>query len=257
MKRLAKALVFFDLDGTLLQADKSVLPEVVQAIHAMRVNGVEPAIATGRNVFEVQYVLDATGIDTIVAANGSYVQAHGRVVHQTLLDPQVVIKFNAYCAAHQDPVGWYNQSGFALSAQNEDTIANYQLLQLNAQVDPDWYADHHVNFMFVFERDQDDTLPQLFPELSMVRNNPRGLDVMQQGVTKMSGIRQLLSQHDFVDIPTYAFGDAQNDLPMFAGVDHPIAMGNGQAETKKQAEFITSANDDHGIVNGLKHFNLI
>lgn len=111
--------------------------------------------------------------------------------------------------------------------------------------------------MFVFERDQDDTLPQLFPELSMVRNNPRGLDVMQQGVTKMSGIRQLLSQPDFVDIPTYAFGDAQNDLPMFAGVDHPIAMGNGQAENKKQAEFITTANDDHGIVNGLKHFNLI
>ncbi|WP_125708142.1 Cof-type HAD-IIB family hydrolase [Lacticaseibacillus porcinae] len=254
---MAKAIVFFDLDGTLLQADKSVLPEVSDAIQKLRANGVEPAIATGRNVFEVQYVLDATGIDTIVSANGSYVQAHGRVVHQTLLDPQVVLKFNAYAAEHNDPVGWYNQSGFALSAENADTKANYQLLHLDAHVDADWYMTHPVNFMFVFERNQDHTLPQMFPALSMVRNNPRGLDVMQAGVTKMSGIRQLLSHRDFVDIPTYAFGDAQNDLPMFAGVDHPIAMGNGQAATKKQAEFVTTANDDHGIVNGLKHFNLL
>lgn len=254
---MAKALVFFDLDGTLLQADKSVTAEVVAAIKALRQHDVVPAIATGRNVFEVQYVLDATGINTIVAANGSYVQAHGQAVAQTRLDRQTVTQFNAYAKAHHDPVGWYNQAGFALSAANADTKANYQLLQLDAHVEPDWYQTHPVNFMFVFERDQDMILPPKFPQLSMVRNNPRGLDVMAQGVTKMSGIKQLLAQPGFRGVTTYAFGDAENDLPMFAGVDHAIAMGNGQPAAKQQAEYVTSANDDHGIVNGLKHFGLI
>lgn len=257
MLRVTKAVVFFDLDGTLLQADKSVTPEVVAAIAQLRAHDVEPAIATGRNVFEIQYVLDQTGIDTIVAANGSYVQAHGQAVAQTVLDPQIVTRFNTYAAAHHDPVGWYNQAGFALSAANADTKANYQLLQLDAQVVPDWYTQHPVNFMFIFERDQDAQLPPVFPELSMVRNNPRGLDVMQQGVTKMSGLHQLLAQPAFAHAETFAFGDAENDLPMFQGVDHAIAMGNGQPQAKALAEFVTTANDDHGIVNGLRHFQLI
>lgn len=94
-------------------------------------------------------------------------------------------------------------------------------------------------------------------ELTFFRQTPYSIDVIGPGVSKKAGIRTLLSRPEFKDIPTYAFGDGNNDLPMFDVVDHTVAMGNGLQPVKDAAEFVTTANIDHGIVNGLKHFQLL
>jgi HAD-superfamily hydrolase, subfamily IIB len=65
-----QAVVFFDLDGTLLQDDKTLSSTVIQAITQLRQNHVLPVIATGRNLFEIQYVLQQTGIDSAVRPMG-------------------------------------------------------------------------------------------------------------------------------------------------------------------------------------------
>ena len=44
---------------------------------------------------------------------------------------------------------------------------------------------------------------------------------------------------------------------MFDLVDHPICMANGNPAVKEKAEFITTSNMNGGIVNGLRHFDLI
>ncbi|WP_249126405.1 HAD hydrolase family protein, partial [Lactiplantibacillus plantarum] len=43
-----QAVVFFDLDGTLMQDDKTVAASSVRAIQQLRANHVLPVIATGR-----------------------------------------------------------------------------------------------------------------------------------------------------------------------------------------------------------------
>ncbi|MBP0485245.1 HAD-IIB family hydrolase, partial [Sagittula salina] len=69
-----KAVVFFDLDGTLFDNQKNVSDDNIAAINQLRENNILPVISTGRNIFEIQYVIDATGINSLVSANGSYVQ---------------------------------------------------------------------------------------------------------------------------------------------------------------------------------------
>lgn len=255
---MVKAIVCFDLDGTLMQDDKTVAPDTLKAINALQANGSLPVIATGRNRFEVAALLAQTQIDTIVAANGSEVAYRGQTVKQVVLPTTLVADFTAFAAAHADPVGWYNASGFALSGENADTKANYQLLHLNAHVEADWYQHHPVNFMFVFDRGHEALFQQRFKdELSLVRNNVRGLDVMKRGVSKQTGLSDLIQAAHLTGVPTYAFGDAANDLPMFEFVEHPIAMGNATPEVKAQAEFVTTSNMAHGIANGLQQFGLI
>ncbi|MCI1985521.1 MAG: Cof-type HAD-IIB family hydrolase [Lactobacillus sp.] len=255
---MVKAVVFFDLDGTLLQDDKSLAPETLMALRQLQENAVLPVIATGRNRFEIQYILDQTGIDTLVAANGSYVQVAGRRLFAEVLPQSLIRAVTDYAAALGDPVGWYNEAGFALSAENADTHENYQLLHLTPHVDPQWPAHHEVNFMFVFDRGRDAQLQHAFAQqLSLVRNNPRGLDTMLAGVSKKTGIQRLLADPTLVGVPTYAFGDAANDLPMLQLVDHPVAMGNGSDAAKHTAEFVTTSNMAGGIVNGLAHYQLL
>lgn len=256
--RMPKAVVFFDLDGTLLQDDKSLAPSTLKAIDQLRKNDVLPVVATGRNIFEIQYVLDQTKIDSIVSANGSYVQYEGRKLDAEVIPKPLIERFNAFAQRQGDPVAWFNNQTFALSRETAATRENFALLKLDAQVDPTWYQTHEVNFLFVFNTDKEDLYNREFAgKLSLVRNNPRGLDTMLAGVSKRTGILTLLKEAGLTGTPTYGFGDELNDEQMLKLVDHPVVMGNGNPKMKALAEYVTAGNMQDGIRQGLQHFDLI
>lgn len=255
---MKKAIVFFDLDGTLFDDEKHVLPTSIQAIRQLRANDVVPVIATGRNIFEIQSVLDTTGIQDVVSANGSYVQYHGRPLSAAVIDPTILRDLTAFAQAQGDPLGYFTPAGFRLSRATPETVANFTLLRLKAIVDPQWYLTQTINFLNVFNRDKEDLYNQRFAgQLTFVRNNPRALDTMVSGVTKQTGIRTFIQKTGLTGLPTYAFGDGLNDLQMFDEVTTPIAMGNGLPVVKQRAAYVTTTNTTDGIVAGLRHFKLI
>lgn len=255
---MPKAVVFFDSDGTLLRDDKLLAKSTLTAIEQLRQNDVLPVVATGRNIFEIQYVLDQTGIDSIVSANGSYVQYQGRKLDAAVIPTPLIEAFNAFAAKQGDPVAWFNNRRFALSRETAATRENFALLKLDAKVNPDWYQTHEVNFMFVFNTDKEALYNRQFAgQLDLVRNNPRGLDTMLAGVSKRTGILKLLAEAGLTGIPTYGFGDELNDEPMLKLVDHPVVMGNGNPKMKALAEYVTGDNMHDGIGQGLRHFQLI
>ena len=53
---------------------------------------------------------------------------------------------------------------------------------------------------------------------------------------------------------TYGFGDGPNDLHLLEAVDHATAMGNAIDDLKAIADFVSTANTDHGIINAFKHW---
>ncbi|MED7636047.1 UNVERIFIED_CONTAM: Cof-type HAD-IIB family hydrolase [Limosilactobacillus fermentum] len=253
-----KAVVFFDLDGTLFDNQKNVSDDNIAAINQLRENNILPVISTGRNIFEIQYVIDATGINSLVSANGSYVQYQGKKLKAEQISDEVIEEILAFAKKQGDVISFYNNEEFALTAENDLTKVNYRLLRLTPHVEPDFYKTHEVNFLNVFNYDKDKLYQDEFKgELSLVRNNPRCLDTMKWGVSKQTGIQALLKKAQSGDIPSYAFGDQLNDLQMFAEVDYPVAMGNGHPDVKAKASFVTTSNVNGGIVNGLKHYGLI
>ena len=81
-----KAVVFFDLDQTLLNDDKQVPPENVAALKALEANQILPVIATGRNYYELADIMAATG-----ASRNSPVFSI-RVQHKTFKLPCTTVK---------------------------------------------------------------------------------------------------------------------------------------------------------------------
>lgn len=72
--------IFFDIDGTLLNDEKMPLESTLQALRQLQKNGHEIAIATGRNLFLAQEVIDtfqltitssATALQGISSMNSS------------------------------------------------------------------------------------------------------------------------------------------------------------------------------------------
>ena len=54
-----------------------------------------------------------------------------------------------------------------------------------------------------------------------------------------------------------AFGDGSNDIGMLKAAGIGVAMGNADEKVKAVADYTTTADTDHGIVNALRHFGLL
>ena len=53
-----------------------------------------------------------------------------------------------------------------------------------------------------------------------------------------------------------AFGDGDNDISMIEAAGVGVAMGNAAPEVQAKADFVTTAVDNHGVLNALRHFGL-
>lgn len=257
MKPDVQALAFFDLDGTLLNKAHDLDPEVVTALHALRANGVLPIIATGRMVRPITGIMARSGIDSVVAMNGQYVQVAGQPIFSQYVAPELVARFAAYAAQRGVDLVCSNAFDEWALGMNAGVQQGYGVLGIQPPpLRVNDYEDVHMLMSFTEDVALDAEFGAAFPELMFYRNFQYDADVVPRGVSKVTGITRLqdyFGRH----LPTYAFGDGPNDLEMLTHVDHGIAMGNGTPAVKAVADFVAPAHDEGGILVGLRHYDLI
>ena len=73
------------------------------------------------------------------------------------------------------------------------------------------------------------------------------IDVMQKGVSKATGLQQVLERRGIRADQVMAFGDSMNDYELLTSVGHPVAMGNGRYAVKQIAERTVGTNVEHAV----------
>lgn len=254
-----QALVFFDLDGTLMNAQSRLDPEVQQAVRQLKQNNILPIICTGRSPGEIKTILAQTQIKSYITLNGAFIVYEGKTIYRGTIDPKLITKLKTITAGHGDALAYYNDQGYRATVLNDLVKAQYD--SVNApypKIDPDYYLTHPVYMLLVMTMNNDKRYIYPYGEqLTFYRNSLYAMDTILHGESKQFGIKTLVAQMGLAGIPTYAFGDGTNDIPMLEYVDHAIAMGNGITAVKDRAEYITSKNTENGIIQGLHHFKLL
>lgn len=252
------ALVFFDLDGTLLTSDVDVAQSSIDAILQLKKNNIIPILATGRTRCEVEHIMQKSNIDSIIGMNGQIVFYENDPIFINSIDPKLIQKVVDFSNQNGFTLSFYNDKKMRVSENNECAKKNYDYLNQNIPpVDALFYKKEAVQMLLLLCDKGEQIYPKQFPELTFMRNTLFCVDVFNKGGSKAFGIEKLIEKKGFFDIPTYAFGDGRNDLEMFQLVDYPIAMGNAIPELKEYAKFVTDHHDRDGIAKGLKNFNLI
>lgn len=253
-----KGTVFFDLDGTLLNAKSEIDPDVAEATRQLKENGYLPVINTGRSPIEIDPVLNSTDIDTYITLDGAYVQSAGKVVYENNIKPELIEKLLKQADEFGDTVSVHTASESYLNAANPFVEDFYKSVHLDLpEIDPDFYKGHNVPMIVIVTAGDGSNYQAKFDNLTFYKTGPSSVDTVNKGVSKMSGIKHLLKELDLEDKPVYAFGDGNNDLPMLEFADYSVAMGNGLDSVKAIASYVTTENVNGGIVNGLKHYKLI
>src|SRR5699024_1098951 len=81
-----KKIVFFDIDGTLVNDEKNIPTSAKKAIETLKQNNVYVVIATGRAPFMFENIRQELGIDSFVSFNGQYVVFEGETIYENPID---------------------------------------------------------------------------------------------------------------------------------------------------------------------------
>ena len=108
-----------------------------------------------------------------------------------------------------------------------------------------------------FPVDYEPVLMARMPQCVSGRWHPEFTDITANGADKGKGILAMARHEGFDVSRTMAFGDGGNDTSMILQAGIGVAMGNAIDALKHHADYVTTSVDDDGILNALRHFNVI
>lgn len=255
-----KSLVFFDLDGTLLNNDSIITNEIEESIVKLKENGHLPVIATGRPYSQIVDILENTIINSYVLVNGQKIIVEEEIIFKSPFEHELIQRVIDKANLHDIELAYYGSKSHAVSHTTPyvKKALSYFNIPLSNENNK-YYEEKEVLMMLLFtdNLEHDKLFEEEFPELNFYRTSPYTIDVIHAQNSKATSIDKLKSFLRYDDIPTYAFGDGLNDIEMLKNATYSIAMGNAVEEVKKVSDIIVSSNEEAGIIEGLKFYNLI
>ena len=108
-----------------------------------------------------------------------------------------------------------------------------------------------------FSPGHEERIMSVLPHCEATRWNPLFADVVPRGSSKAVGIDKIIEYYGISLHETMAFGDGGNDMAMLRHAGIGVAMGNAGDEVKEAADYVTDSVDDDGVMNALRHFDVI
>lgn len=221
-------------------------------------NHVLPIIATGRTETEIHHIRKAAGITSNIVMNGAFIRIDGEEVYNETIDSTISERMLHAVEQKQHALSFYNPTGYWSTGYNDNMHKAYNFIHSKMPtIDPSGYKEKDVNMLLILSQDGDEYYQELFPELTFYRNGPYSIDTVNKGTSKGKAVNTLQQLMNLEHIPTFGFGDGNNDFALLEACDHKIAMGNAVDGLKEIASFITKKNTEGGIIHALKHFDLI
>ena len=254
-------IVFFDIDDTLRVKDTGYMPETIKTVFKdLKSKGILTGIASGRALYGVVPEIIDLEPDYFVTINGSYVVNHQKeeIVNQPIRK-EVAQAFVDWCQYIGIEYGFAGKDKPVVSARipliDEAMVPVYGI----CDVEPDFYLTNDVYHMWTFaENNADLVLPEhLSREVRLVPWHQHSSDVVKSGISKASGVEQVLEKEGMTPENAMMFGDGSNDMEIFDFVGLKVAMGNAVSEIKEKADYVTDNVEGNGIYNALVELGMV
>ncbi|REK74330.1 Cof-type HAD-IIB family hydrolase [Paenibacillus paeoniae] len=253
-------IVFFDIDGTLVNEAKEIPADTIKAINELKDKGIEPVIATGRAPYFIKPLAETLGIESYVCMNGAYVVYKGQPLYKREIGKDALEMLVALAAQNDHSLVFEGEHQYFTDRDNHPFVTeSVQSLKIELPgFDPEFWRGNEIFQVFLHCEGRDEHLYEsLKSEFTLIRWHPQAMDVLPLGGSKAQGIAALLDKLGYVADDAAAFGDGLNDKEMLEYVGFGVAMGNSHPELLPFANFVTTHVDEKGIRNGLIEAGLL
>ena len=218
--------VITDIDGTLTDKEKRLGPEILDALREVEARGVPVILCTG-NVLPIAHtfrlILGLKG--PVVAENGAMLMHEG--------------KFHKFGDRRKVEAAFLHL---------KERLPDVELL-----ITDRWREGE----IAVKMRDPDEVRRALDGWPVRVEATGFAVHLMEPHLSKAAGAAKACEMLRLDPRRCVAFGDNENDFPVFDIVGYRVAVANATPELKARADFVAEREFGGGVVDGLRHLGLV
>jgi hypothetical protein len=260
-------LVIADVDGTLVTQDKVLTPRSIEAVKRLKDAGIAFSITSGRPPLGMRMFVDPLGLTEPIAAfnGGVLVRPDMSVISQSFVPADTARKTIAMIRQHGLDCWVYTDRDWLVRDANGAHVAREQwTVKFAPKVIPGFAAhlDRVAKIVGVSDdyaavaASETDVQRECGDHVSASRSQPYYLDVTHPDANKGHVVTVLSEMLSIPPAQIATIGDMPNDVLMFQKSGLSIAMGNATAEVQRQAQFVTTSNEQEGFANAMEAFVL-
>ena len=259
MEKKEKAIIFFDIDGTLCEYEGVPTGKVQEAFKKLHNNGHAAFLCTGRGDPDIPEEIYDLGFDGVISCMGAEIRIHGENVRHVTISGEELVESVQVLLEHKMGALLLGakevlRTGYMKPVEREtgvvwkteDLFRNGKCVEI-ASIDSE-YTDRAL---------YDACRSVLEKHSEIIEYDAYNSQTQIRGINKANAIREVLNRSEYKGMTSYAIGDSQNDIPRFEEVDVGIAMGQAVGPVKEKAVFVTGTLEEEGVYYGLKHYHLI
>ena len=262
-------IIFSDIDGTLLNADREPSPALKTEVARLTDNGIPFILISSRPPAAMTWIQEILGVadQPLVAYNGGLVRVDNKTIlsqviplgivrHVEMLNRALNLSVQLY---HDNE--WYVEEMDHYARREQHNTRVDPQVRSNEEVITDWnkrdLGAHKIMVMGA-ARGIDEivkTLAEAYPEdLHLYRSKDDYLEIASKEISKLTGIEAVLAaKYPHLSLADcMAFGDNFNDIEMLAGVGLGVAVANARPEVMAVANRVTLAAKADGVAVALE-----
>ena len=261
--------LFSDMDGTVLNS-KGEISEA--SINAIKKSGLPFTLVSAGSPQKMENVINTLGID------GIHVSFNGALIFEKKNNEKIIL--------HRQPIDFSIAKNLVLDIRDKfpsTGISLYDELNWNIDLETDVIRGEYnivkvaynmLDFKEYFKEKKDiykvsfieydkeifekivDYVQKKYSneELTFQRSLNEYLEITHLNAKKSKGIEFISELEKLTKNELVAFGDGQNDIPMFETVGYSVVMGNATDDVKKYADYVTKSNNEDGVAYAIENF---
>ncbi|HJD47796.1 MAG TPA: Cof-type HAD-IIB family hydrolase [Candidatus Mediterraneibacter norfolkensis] len=263
---MERAVLFFDIDGTVISDDTKMVPEsAIIALREAQKNGHLLFINTGRTICSVPSEVRRVRFDGYLCGCGTYLLYGDEILFARSVPQERGKKII-------EEIGRCNLGGVAEGVEDvyfPGRMTRFENLEQSRRhfrgkgmgiEQPLESGGFIYDKLFIYADEKSDLerfLKYIEEDMEAIDRGGNTYEVIQKGYSKATACEFTLKKLGIPKERAYVFGDSSNDLSMFEYACHTIAMGVHSPVLDPYTEYVTSRVEEDGIANALRHYGLI
>ncbi len=264
-------ILALDLDGTLTDSSKSILPRTRAAVIEAQRRGVRVLLVSGRPANGIYRLAEELELEKyggyIMAFNGVQVIecSTGRTVTQSYVEPEL-FRYICRCAKERGlQICTYRndliyteipEDKYLIEEKTVNRMTLHKVDDLVAAVDfpvPKCLVTGDPSVLAPLETEMRAAIGD---RMGVFRSEPYFLEFVPDGLNKAKALEMMLGRLGVGREELMACGDGFNDIQMIEYAGLGVAMGNACEPVRAVADYVTKSNDEDGVAFVVEKFLL-
>ena len=250
--------IFVDIDGTLVNNQKNILPETKNDINMAKENGIEIIICSGRQIVSAtKFKQMADASRYMICNNGAVIYDYEskNIMYSSFIDKETCHKMNQISKKYDLVLKLDCQYGRFIA--NSDFIIDGETA---LEENPEQFINENDITQISFCTPIKENIEKCKEELAYL-----DIKIAHEFMWEINGVKlyfmncnnkniskgntlEGLCKYLKIDLKdVVAIGDGVNDISMIEKAGLGVAMGNATDDVKQVANFVTTSNEENGV----------